>query len=101
MKKKYTIVIVGGGSTWSPGILKALTKNIDKFPLKKVILYDIDEERQKVIGEFGKILFREEAHDVMFEYTTDMEKAYEGVDFVFCQMRTGGYPMREKDEKMI
>ena len=100
MKKKYTIVIVGGGSTWSPGILKALTKNIDKFPLKKVILYDIDEERQKVIGEFGKILFREEAHDVMFEYTTDMEKAYEGVDFVFCQMRTGGYPMREKDEKI-
>ncbi len=100
MERKYTIVIVGGGSTWSPGILKALTKNINKFPLKKVILYDIDEERQKIIGEFGKILFREEAPDVIFEYTTDMNKAYEEVDFVFCQMRTGGYPMREKDEKI-
>ena len=27
MRKKNNIVIVGGGSTWSPGILKALTKH--------------------------------------------------------------------------
>ena len=57
MKKKNNIVIVGGGSTWSPGILKALTKHQDIFPFDKITLYDIDEKRQEVIGKFGEILF--------------------------------------------
>ena len=97
-EKSYNIVIVGGGSTWTPGILKALTKHQDKLSLKKVVLYDIDEKRQGTIGEFGKILFKEEYPEVEFSYTTNKEEAYKDVDFVFCQMRTGGYAMREKDE---
>ena len=97
-KEAYNIVIVGGGSTWTPGILKALTKHKEKLPLKKVTLYDIDKERQEIIGEFGIILFKEEYPEVEFSYTTDKETAYADVDFVFCQMRTGGYAMREKDE---
>ena len=97
-KEAYNIVIVGGGSTWTPGILKALTKHKEKLPLKKVTLYDIDKERQGTIGEFGIVLFKEEYPEVEFSYTTDKKNAYTDVDFVFCQMRTGGYPMREKDE---
>ena len=53
MKDKLNIVIVGGGSTWCPGILKALTKHMDILPLNRVMLYDIDAERQRPIGEFG------------------------------------------------
>ena len=97
-KEAYNIVIVGGGSTWTPGILKALTKHKEKLPLKKVTLYDIYKERQETIGEFGIVLFKEEYPEVEFSYTTDKKNAYTDVDFVFCQMRTGGYPMREKDE---
>ena len=97
-KEAYNIVIVGGGSTWTPGILKALTKHKEKLPLKKVTLYDIDKKRQETIGEFGIVLFKEEYPEVEFSYTTDKKTAYTDVDFVFCQMRTGGYPMREKDE---
>ncbi len=99
-KDKLNIVIVGGGSTWCPGILKALTKNLDIFPLNRVVLYDIDAERQEPIGEFGKVLFREEAPEVAFDYTTDKDVAYDDVDFVLCQIRTGGYEMRSKDEKI-
>ncbi|MDQ0412292.1 6-phospho-alpha-glucosidase [Mesobacillus stamsii] len=98
--KQHNIVLVGGGSTWTPGILKALTKHLHEFPLKRVVLYDVDEERQEVIGEFAKILFAEEAPEVEFTYTTNKIEAYSDMDFVFCQMRTGGYPMREKDEKI-
>lgn len=100
LNKSVNVVIVGGGSTWSPGILKALTKHLDIFKINELKLYDIDEKRQEKIGEFGKILFREEAPEVKFSYTTDPEVAFENVDFVLCQMRTGGYPMREKDEKI-
>ncbi|GAA0360281.1 6-phospho-alpha-glucosidase [Alkalibacterium iburiense] len=97
--KKNNIVLVGGGSTWTPGILKAMTTHLEEFALNKVVLYDIDEDRQEVIGEFAKILFKEEAPDVEVVYTTDKNIAYTDVDFVFCQMRTGGFNMREKDEK--
>ncbi|SFJ92052.1 maltose-6'-phosphate glucosidase [Marinilactibacillus piezotolerans] len=100
MNKKSKIVLVGGGSTWTPGILKAMTTHLKQFPLEKITLYDIDEERQKVIGEFAKILFKEEAPDVKVSYTTDEKEAYTDVDFVFCQMRTGGFEMRDKDEKI-
>ena len=98
--KKNNIVLVGGGSTWTPGILKAMTTHLDRFGLNRVVLYDTDGERQSVIGEFAKILFAEEAPGVEMTYTTDKEEAYKDVDFVFCQMRTGGYAMREKDEKI-
>ncbi|MDN6385756.1 MAG: 6-phospho-alpha-glucosidase, partial [Alkalibacterium sp.] len=46
------------------------------------------------------MLFKEEAPEVELIYTTDKEVAYKDVDFVFCQMRTGGFAMREKDEKI-
>lgn len=99
-KRKINVVLVGGGSTWTPGILKSMTTHLDLLPINRVMLYDIDEQRQSVIGDFAKILFREEAPDVEIDYTTDKEKAYSNVDFVFCQMRTGGFAMREKDEKI-
>lgn len=67
-------------------------------PIKKLVLFDIDAERQEPIGEFGKILFKEQFPELDFSYTTDIKEAYEGMDFVFMQMRAGGLPMRAKDE---
>jgi len=98
--KKYNIVIVGGGSTFTPGFLKSFCRYKDKFPVNKLVLFDIDAERQKPIGEFGKILFSELYPEAEFSYTTDIAEAYTDMDFVFMQMRVGGLPMREKDEKI-
>ena len=55
--RQFSIVIVGGGSTYTPDILEMLCLVKDHFPLRRVILYDIDEERQNTIGLFGEILF--------------------------------------------
>lgn len=97
---RYNVTIVGGGSTWTPGLLKALVSYKEKFQIKKLTLFDINGERQYPIGEFAKILFKEEWSDVEVTHTTDKKEAYENVDFIFCQMRTGGYKMREMDEKI-
>ena len=59
--KKYKAVIVGGGSTWTPGLLKSLCERQADFPLEELRMYDIDAERQAVIGEFAKVLFAEES----------------------------------------
>lgn len=99
--KKYTVLIVGGGSTWTPGLLKGICARQETFPIEKLIMYDVNEERQQVIGEFAKTLFREDYPELDFHYTTSKEQAFtESIDFVFVQMRTGGYTMREQDEKI-
>ena len=97
---KYKITIVGGGSTWTPGLLKSLCIKKDKLPLRELVLYDIDEKRQEPIGKFAQILFSEENEQVKVIYTTSKEIAYENTDFVFCQIRSGGFKMRELDEKI-
>jgi maltose-6'-phosphate glucosidase len=100
MKKAFNIVLVGGGSTWTPGLLKALCKRKETFPLRRLVMFDVNAARQETIGEYAKLLFAEDYPELDFEYTTDINVAYKDMDFVLCQMRTGGYEMREKDEKI-
>ncbi len=99
-QKKYKVTIVGGGSTWTPGLLKSLCVKKEKLPLKELVLFDNNGARQEPIGKFAQILFREENPEVEVIYTTDKEVAYKDVDYVFCQIRTGGFKMRELDEKI-
>lgn len=96
--KKFNVVIVGGGSTFTPGFLKSFCRCQERFPINKLVLFDIDAERQEPIGQFGEILFKENYPEAEFKYTTKVEEAYEDMDFVFMQMRVGGLPMRAKDE---
>ncbi len=96
--REFNVCIVGGGSTFTLGFLKSFVRMKKDFPLKKLVLFDIDQERQDVVGKFGDILYREQFPELDFSYTTDSKEAYEGMDFVFMQMRAGGLPMRAQDE---
>lgn len=98
--KKFSVVIAGGGSTFTPGIVKMLLENIDRFPLERLYLYDNDEARQAILGEAIDIMLKEEAPDIDFAYTTDPEKAFTGMDFCMAHIRVGKYAMREQDEKI-
>ncbi len=97
--KKFSVVIAGGGSTFTPGIVLMLLANRDRFPLRALKFYDNDGARQEVIAEACKIILKEQAPEIEFSYTTDPEAAFTDVDFVMAHIRVGKYPMREKDEK--
>ena len=56
--KKFNIVLVGGGSTWTPGLLKALCKRQSTFPLGKLVMYDINAERQQSIVSLPKFCLK-------------------------------------------
>lgn len=99
-KKEFSIVIAGGGSTFTPGIVLMLLEEAKRFPLRKLVLYDNDGARQGVLGEALEILLKEQAPDMEFFYTTDPEEAFTDVDFVFAHIRVGKYAMREMDEKI-
>lgn len=98
--KKFSIVVAGGGSTFTPGIVLMLLENLEKFPIRQIKFYDNDAERQEVIARACDIIIKEKAPDINFVYTTDPETAFTDVDFVMAHIRVGKYAMREKDEKI-
>ena len=98
--KKFSIVVAGGGSTFTPGIVLMLLENLDKFPIRQIKFYDNDAERQEVIAKACDIIIKEKAPDINFVYTTDPQTAFTDVDFVMAHIRVGKYAMREKDEKI-
>lgn len=100
MKAPYAISIVGGGSRYTPGILRMLVAEKGRFPLRKITLYDNEAERQNKVGAYGKILFQEYYPECEIIVTNDAKTAFEDIDFAFMQIRAGRMKMREMDEKI-
>lgn len=98
--KKFSILIAGGGSTFTPGIILMLLDNLEKFPIRQIKMYDNDAERQAKIGDVCAILLKERAPEIEFSYSTKPEEAFTDIDFVMAHIRVGKYPMRELDEKI-
>ncbi|GCF94865.1 maltose-6'-phosphate glucosidase MalH [Enterococcus florum] len=98
--EKSSIVIAGGGSTFTPGIVLMLLDNLDRFPIRQIKFYDNLEERQKQIADACEIIIHEKDPDISVLATTDPEEAFTDVDFVMAHIRVGLYAMREKDEKI-
>ncbi len=98
--EKQSVVIAGGGSTYTAGIVMMLINNQDKFPLRKLKFYDNDFERQKIVADACEIIIKERAPEIEFVATTDPEEAFTDVDFVMAHIRQGGLKMRESDEKI-
>lgn len=100
MKQKFSVVIAGGGSTYTPEIILMLLDNLDKLPLRCIKLYDNDEDRQNKLAKACEIIVKEKDPDIEFVATTDPQTAYTAVDFCLAHIRVGQLPMREMDEKI-
>ena len=99
-KKKFSIVIAGGGSTYTPEIILMLLDNLDRLPLRSVKLYDNDGERQDKVAKACEILIKEKDPSIEYLATTDPQLAYTDVDFCLAHIRVGKLAMRELDEKI-
>ena len=95
------ITIVGGGSTFTPGIVKSIALRKDELEVEEIRLFDLDKERQDKVGALVKWILDEDLKcGIKLIVTYDKEEAYKDADFVFSQMRVGKYTMRELDEKI-
>ncbi|MGL5540054.1 MAG: 6-phospho-alpha-glucosidase, partial [Erysipelotrichaceae bacterium] len=95
------ITIVGGGSTFTPGIVKSIAKKEKELDLTEIRLYDIDRTRQDKIAVLIDWILKEDLKsNIKLTVTYDKKEAYENTSFVFAQMRVGRYELREQDEKI-
>src|SRR5690606_9755744 len=96
----FILSIAGGGSTYTPGIVKSLMVRLHDFPLAEIRLYDIDAPRQNTIAPGVEKVIRHRSQSIKFTVTSDPEVAVSGAHFVSAQMRVGQYKMREQDEEI-
>lgn len=93
-------VMIGGGSTQSPGILEVLRQRAEELNLTELVLYDIDDERVSLLGKYTQMYYTEMGSSVKVNYTTNLEESLENADFLFMQIRPGLNKQRSIDEKI-
>lgn len=95
------ITIVGGGSTFTPGIVKSIALRKEELEVDEIRLFDIDKSRQDKVAVVVKwVLEHDVKTDIKLTITNDVKEAYTDASFIFAQMRVGKYAMREQDEKI-
>ena len=99
-KQQFKVCIAGGGSRYTPGILKMLVAEKERFPMSRIVLYDNEYDRQHRVAGYGRILMGEYYPECEVVDTTDPDVAFADADFVFMQIRAGRMKMRESDEKI-
>ncbi|NOZ87531.1 MAG: 6-phospho-beta-glucosidase [Deltaproteobacteria bacterium] len=91
------ITIIGGGSTYTPELVKGLIDNRDAFGLEELALQDIRPERQEAVASFCRRLMEKEKASFSLTTATDRKTALNRADFVIIQIRVGGQEARNRD----
>ncbi|WP_077358803.1 6-phospho-beta-glucosidase [Virgibacillus halodenitrificans] len=96
------VVVIGGGSSYTPEIIEGLIKRHSSFPVTEIVLVDIEagKEKLQIIGELSKRMIENSGKSINLSWTLDRRKALQGADFVSTQIRVGGLEARAKDERI-
>ena len=94
------LVVIGGGSSYTPELVEGVINNYDSLPVREVVFVDVPmgEEKVKINTEFIKRMIHKAQLNIEVSYTFDRKDALRGADFVMTQLRVGGLAARAKDE---
>lgn len=96
------LVVVGGGSSYTPELVEGVIKHKDSLPVTEIVLVDIEAgvEHVSINAEFAKRMVRKAGLKINVWYTLDRREGLQNADFVINQMRVGGLDARSKDERI-
>lgn len=102
MKKGLKIVTIGGGSSYTPELVEGFIKRYEELPLTELWLVDVEagEEKQSIVGEMAKRMFKAARIDCEVHLTLDRKSALKDADFVTTQLRVGQLDARILDERI-
>jgi 6-phospho-beta-glucosidase len=96
------LVVIGGGSSYTPELADGLINRRDSFPVKELVLVDIESGRKKaetICALIGR-MFGKAGLQTGISCSFDRKEALRGADFVVSQLRVGGLAARSKDERV-
>jgi len=97
-EKMMKVAVIGGGSTYTPELVRGFLDRFDSFPLSELWLMDVTPKRLETVGGFAQRMVR--AKDTPFRVilTTDQREAIKGASYVITQLRVGMMQARRADE---
>ena len=100
--RESKVVVIGGGSTYTPEIVEGLIGRAEELSLREVWLVDIPSGQKKlqIVGKLAKRMVERNGNPFELHLTTKRREALPGADYVVTQIRVGGMAARIKDEKI-
>ncbi|HEY0804252.1 MAG TPA: 6-phospho-beta-glucosidase [Pseudonocardiaceae bacterium] len=92
------LVVVGGGSTYTPELVDGIARLGDTLPVEELVLVDPDELRLDRVGGVSRRIMSAYGHPATVRGTTDLDDGLSGAGAVLLQLRIGGQAARHRDE---
>lgn len=94
------LVIIGGGSSYTPEVIEGVINRYESFPVAEIILVDIAEsyEKLRIIGNLSIRMIAKSKHPIKISWTLNRREAFQQATFIITQIRVGGLKARSKDE---
>ncbi|WP_028638310.1 6-phospho-beta-glucosidase [Nocardioides sp. URHA0032] len=92
------IVVVGGGSTYTPELVDGLGRMRDLLPVEELVLVDPVADRLELVAGLGRRILARLDHPARLVTSTDLAPALDGAAAVLVQLRVGGQAARLQDE---
>jgi len=92
------VTVIGGGSTYTPELVKGFLDRVDSFPIDELCLMDINQERLDVVGNFAIRMVAAKGAPFKVSLSTNQKEAIRGASYVTTQLRVGMMEARREDE---
>jgi Alpha-galactosidases/6-phospho-beta-glucosidases, family 4 of glycosyl hydrolases len=99
---KRKLVVIGGGSAYTPEIFSEVIRRNEILQLEEIQLVDTKAgvEHASIILEFGKRMLKAAGLLCSVSLSSNRREALKGADFVISQIRVGGKNARSTDEHL-
>lgn len=96
------IVVIGGGSSYTPELIDGFIKRKEELPVREIYLVDIPEGERKlnIVGNLAMRMIEKANLSTKVILTLDRRQAIKDADFVITQFRVGGLFARARDENI-
>ncbi|WP_053373087.1 6-phospho-beta-glucosidase [Paenibacillus sp. FJAT-27812] len=100
MGARLKVVVIGGGSSYTPELIEGFILNYSTFPVTEIVLVDIPAGRHKlaIVGQLAIRMIEKSGLPIALRLTLDRRSELAGADFVTTQMRVGRLEARGWDE---
>lgn len=98
--RKLKAAVIGAGSTYTPELMEGFIDRRESLDFQSFYLMDIDAKKLEIVGGLAQRMLRARGFEGEIVLTTDCDRAIDGADYVFGQIRAGGMQSRILDEKI-
>jgi len=92
------VAVFGGGSSYTPELVKGFLDRTERLPLRELWLADISQQRLDVVGRFAQRMVAAQGSPFRVVLSTNQREAIQGASYIITQLRVGGMQARREDE---